>query len=66
MNETVITYQSPNGEIIDLTQSQIDKLRKQGVWPRDQHGAEYCTVSHGLHETCQTIISDTDLIGISR
>jgi hypothetical protein len=66
MNETVITYQSPNGEIIDLTPFQIDKLRKQGIWPRDQHGAEYCTVSHGLHETRQTIISDADLMEISR
>ena len=45
----VFTYQAPNGEAIDLTQSQIFDLREADVWPRNSKGELYCTVSHGLH-----------------
>lgn len=45
----VITYSSPTGATIRLTETQIAMLRKAGTWPRDWRGQEYCTVSHGLH-----------------
>jgi hypothetical protein len=62
----VISYSSPSGYTIDLTERQVAMLRAKHVWPRDSKGQEYCTVSHGLHETRQTIISDRDLMEISR
>lgn len=46
----VITYQAPNGETIDLTPKQIAQLERDGEWPRNSRGEEYCTVSHGLHD----------------
>lgn len=46
----VITYQSPKGNTINLTEDQIHDLKAHGVWPRDWDGQEYCTVSHGAHE----------------
>lgn len=47
----VITYQSPNGEKIDVCKSCEKKL--SGNWPRDSKGSEYCTISHGAHKgTC--------------
>jgi hypothetical protein len=45
----VITYQAPNGETIDLTQKEVEQLKKDGEWPKNSIGQEYCTVSHGLH-----------------
>lgn len=57
----VITYQAPDGAIINLTQRQVAMLEKAGRWPRNASG-EYCTVSHGLHAgepTCETnLVSD--------
>ena len=45
----IITYQSSNGNRVNLTQAQIKKLKGR-EWPRDKKGAEYATVSHGLHD----------------
>lgn len=47
MGTRIVTYQSPNGATIDLTRADVAALRDAGVWPRDNRGAEYCTVSHG-------------------
>ena len=46
----VVTYQAPNGETIDLSQSQAAMLERAQKWPRNSRGEEYCSVSHGLHE----------------
>lgn len=56
----VITYQSPRGDTINLTRGQCRLLAAMKVWPRDEHGAEYCTVSYGLH-TGPATYSDDDL-----
>lgn len=45
----VVTYQSPNGDTINLTRAQASKLTAARMWPRDYRGQEYCSVSHGLH-----------------
>jgi hypothetical protein len=45
----VITWQSPSGATIDVTPAQEAMLQAAGVWPRDESGGEYCSVSHGLH-----------------
>lgn len=45
----VITYQSANGNKVNLTVKQIQRLESVGVWPKDSRGGEYCIVSHGLH-----------------
>ena len=47
--KTVITYQAPSGETIHLTPTQIARLEKAGVWPRNHRGEEFCTVSVGQH-----------------
>lgn len=47
MRARIVTYQSPNGATIDLTRADVAALRKADVWPRDNRGGEYCTVSHG-------------------
>lgn len=46
---TVITFQSPRGEKINLTPAQVKTLEKAGCWPKDSVGEQYCTVSHGKH-----------------
>ena len=56
----IISYQSPNGVIIELTPDQIRDLDSAGVWPRDFRGQEYCSVSQGLHEGDPTY-SDAEL-----
>ncbi len=50
MKTKVITYQAPNGETIDLTKKEIKNYKKNGTWPKNSIGQEYCTVSHGLHD----------------
>jgi len=45
----IITYQSPAGNWIHLAEDQVSLLEGLGVWPKDQTGQEYCSVSHGLH-----------------
>lgn len=46
--QTVITYQDPRNNAIDLTPKQVEMLERAGKWPRTRYG-EYCTVSHGRH-----------------
>lgn len=46
----VVTYQSPNGETIDLTSAQVEMLERAQKWARNSRGEEFCSVSHGLHE----------------
>lgn len=46
----VITYQSPNGETVNLSANQIRTLESGHNWPRDSRGEEFCSVSRGLHE----------------
>ena len=50
----VVTFQSPNGETIDLSQAQSAMLERAQKWPRNSRGEEYCSVSHGLHEGIPT------------
>ena len=50
----VITWQAPDGSRISLTRQQERKLRKYGIWPRNQNGEEYCNISHGLHDGART------------
>jgi hypothetical protein len=45
----IITWQSPSGRTVAITRRQEKTLRKAGFWPRDSHGDEFCSVSHGLH-----------------
>jgi len=59
MNQ-VISYQSPSGQTIDLTPAQRACFCRQGLWPRDFRGQEFCSVSHGLHEGDPTY-SDAEL-----
>lgn len=47
--DKVVTWQSPNGETINLTRDEEKQYLAAGTWPRDSRGEEYCTVSHGLH-----------------
>lgn len=49
MKTKVITYQSANGEKIDMTPAEIKQHEKNGTWPKNSIGQEYCQVSHGLH-----------------
>ena len=56
----VVTYQAPNGETIDLSQSQAAMLERAQKWPRNSRGEEYCSVSHGAHAGVPTY-SDAQL-----
>lgn len=47
--DKVVTWQSPNGETINLTRDQEKQFLAAWTWPRDSRGEEYCTVYHGLH-----------------
>jgi hypothetical protein len=42
----VVTYISPNGHKIDICPECAASIKE---WPKDEKGAEYCSVSHGLH-----------------
>ena len=44
----IITWQSPSGHTVNVTRKQEKMMRKHDVWPRDSHGGEFCSVSHGL------------------
>lgn len=46
----VTTWQARGGAVIHLTPEQEEALASAGVWPKDERGQEYCSVSHGLHE----------------
>jgi len=62
----VITYQTPSGDRINLTEKQVAALTAAGKWTRNNKGEEYCTVSHGLHAgtpDCETDNVD-DLLAI--
>jgi hypothetical protein len=50
----IITWQSPSGHAITITRRQEKMMRKAGLWFRDSHGDEFCSVSHGLHVGCPT------------
>jgi hypothetical protein len=54
----VITWQSPSGHDIDITIGQERELDAAGIWPRDDTGQEYCTVSHGLHNGEPSLTGD--------
>ena len=43
----VVTYQDTRGNTVDICQRCA--TRREHDWPRNQHGEEYCQVSHGLH-----------------
>lgn len=45
----VVTWQSPDGAKINISDRQEKALRAQGRWPRDGKGREYCQVYHGRH-----------------
>ena len=46
----VITYESPLGVLINVTEDQRKALQAAGVWPKDSHGEEYRIVRTSLHE----------------
>lgn len=58
----VITYQSPAGHRITLSERQVRHLNLAGKWPLDSTGQEYRSVSHGLHDGQP--ISDDDVADI--
>jgi len=62
----VITYNTPRGRKINLTQPQVRALEENGTWPRSVSGEEYCQVSHGLHEGLPTAEGSTDVSAILR
>lgn len=47
--QDVITWQSPRGGKIRVTPKQENIAKQANVWPKDDSGEEYCTVSYGLH-----------------
>ena len=46
----IITYQSPSGQTINLSEEQVLQLEAKNSWPKDSNGQEFCQVSHGWHE----------------
>ena len=46
----VITYQSPRGDLIDMTPAEVAAWEAAGLWPTDAIGQSYSSVSHGLHD----------------
>ena len=61
MNSKVITYQSPSGQRITLTEHMVRLLESGNAWPKDSRGDEYCTVYHGWHEG-RPSITEPDLM----
>lgn len=58
MRTTVITYQTPRGEKLNICAK--CERRLTGQWPRSPRtGEEYCQVSRGRHQdvchTCQEV-----------
>lgn len=49
MKTKVVTYQTDRGETINLSTTQIKRLKAAAKWPRNSVGREYCSVSHGMH-----------------
>lgn len=45
----VVTWQTSDGALINLTAQQSRQLRAAGVWPKTDRGEEYCQVSRGMH-----------------
>ena len=45
----VVTYQSSRGDTVDLCARCTAAYSRRNIWLRDPWGAEYATVSHGLH-----------------
>lgn len=55
----VVTWQTANGDKINISREQSDRLALAGTWPRNARGEEYCQVSHGEHYGWSA--SDTEL-----
>ena len=50
----IVTWQSPGGATLNVSLSCERRMRAAGVWPVDDKGREYATVSFGLHQgRCQ-------------
>lgn len=50
MKTYVITYSTPGGrDRINLTPPQVEQLKAEGRWPKNDRGEEYCQISHGKH-----------------
>ena len=49
--KTVVTYQAPNGQTINLCthHEKLGDEREHG-WYRNSRGEEYCSISYGMHE----------------
>lgn len=45
----VVTWQSPSGATIDLSEFQRAELDRLGLWPKDPTGMEFCQVRYGQH-----------------
>ena len=63
----VMTFQSPLGHEVRLTNTQINMLRRRNVWLLDINREEYCSVVHGLHSgkptyTNREILKEIDKI----
>jgi len=58
---TIVTWQSSTGRVIDITPAQEKLLQSHSVWPKDQRGEEYCSVSKGARRGTPTY-SDEQLL----
>lgn len=50
----VVTWQAPGGGRIDICTNCEARLLREGDWPKNSMGREYCDVSRGAHRgDCQ-------------
>lgn len=47
---SVVTYQTPSGETIEICDACEARLTAARDWPRSSRGEEYCQVSYGRHD----------------
>jgi hypothetical protein len=46
---TVVTYQTTSGSQINICRACEKILQESRIWPKDQYGEEYASVSYGAH-----------------
>ncbi len=57
----VITFESPSGIVINITEEQRAELEARGTWPKDDQGHKYSIVRRALHEGEQ-IDADREMV----
>ena len=55
--KSVVTYQAANGETLDVCSDCESGL---SPWPKNDRGEEFCTVSHGAHDSQICDVCDSD------